>query len=87
MRGKFTFKQEKNFFKSVSTILRLNIWDFDFFDKPKTHTKQVSKLTVVDGEKQQKTATKAEFSQFNDKRFYFSEFITSLHLSHPYLKN
>ena len=29
---------------------------------------------------------KTKFSQFNDKRFYFSDGITSLPLSHPYLK-
>ena len=31
--------------------------------------KQMSRLTVIDGEMQQKTVTKSTFSQFNDKRF------------------
>ena len=35
---------------------------------------------------QQKTITK-QFSQFIDKRFYFSDDITSLTLSHPYLQD
>ena len=35
---------------------------------------------------QKKTSLKTKFSQFNDKNFYFSNGITSLPLSHPYLK-
>ena len=35
---------------------------------------------------QKKTSLKTKFSQFNDKIFYFSNGITSLPLSHPYLK-
>ena len=35
---------------------------------------------------QKKTSLKTKFSQFNDKKFYFSNGITSLPLSHPYLK-
>ena len=36
---------------------------------------------------QQRTLTKTKFSQFNDKRFYFSDVITSLPLSHSYLQD
>ena len=35
---------------------------------------------------QKKTSLKTKFSQVNNKRFYFSGGITSLRLSHPYLK-
>ena len=45
-------------------ILSLN--DCDFFEKPNTDAKQVSRLTVINGETQQKAVTKAKFSQFND---------------------
>ena len=40
-----------------------------FFEKPKADMKQMSRLTVIDGEMQQKTVTKSTFSQLNDKRF------------------
>ena len=40
-----------------------------FFEKPKADMKQMSRLTVIDGEMQQKTVTKSTFFQFNDKRF------------------
>ena len=43
----------------------------DFFEKPKLNTKQVSRLTVVDGEMQQKTVVKIKFLQFNNKDFIF----------------
>ena len=35
---------------------------------------------------QKKTCIKTRFTQFNDKHFYFSDGITSLPLSHPYLE-
>ena len=69
----------------ANRILALN--DCDFFEKLKADTKQVSRLTIVDGEMQQKIVTKTKFSQFNDKRFYFSDGITFLPLSHPYLQD
>ena len=64
----------------------LSVNDCDFFEKPERDVKEVSRLTVVDGEMQQKIAVKTKFSQFNDKRFYFSDGIISLPLSQPYLK-
>ena len=69
----------------ANRILALN--DCGFFEKPKAGTKQVLRLTIVDSEMQQKIVTKTKFLQFNDKRFYFSDGITSLPLSHPYLQD
>ena len=69
----------------ANRILALN--DCDFFEKPKVVTKQVPRLTVIDSEMQQITLTKTKFSQFKDKRFYFSDAITSLPLSHSYLQD
>ena len=42
---------------------------------------------MIDGEMQQKVVTKTNFLQFNNKRFYFSDGITLLPLSHPYFKD
>ena len=58
-----------------------------FFQKSPLDMKQTARLTVIDGEMQQKTVTKTKFLQLNDKRFYFSYGITSLPLSNPNLKN
>ena len=46
----------------------------------------VKELTVDPGEMQKKTSLKTKFSQFNNKRIYFSDGITSLPISHPVLK-
>ena len=46
----------------------------------------VKELTVDPGEMQKKTSLKTKFSQFNGKRFYVSDGITSLPISHPVLK-
>ena len=43
-------------------------------------------MTYSEGEMQKKTCIKTKFSQFSEKRFYFSNGITSLPLSHPYLE-
>ena len=64
----------------------LSVNDCDFFEKPDRDVKEVSRLTEVDGEMQQKTVIKTKFSEFNNKRFYFADKITSLLLPHPYLK-
>lgn len=61
--------------------------DCDYFEKSPTDTKQTARLSVIDGEMQQETVTKTKFSQFNDKRFYFSDGITSLSFSDSYLKD
>ena len=60
--------------------------NFDTFEKPPANYKEVPRLTVFQGKMQKKTVSKTKFSQFNDKRFYFFDGITSLPLSHPYLK-
>ena len=65
----------------------LLVIDCNFFEKGPVDTKQTARLSVTDVEMQQKTVTKTKFSQFNDKKFYFSNGITSLPLSHSYLKD
>ena len=60
--------------------------NFDTFKKPPPDFKQVSRLTVSEGEMQKKTVIKSKFSQINDKRIYFEDGITSLPLSHPHLQ-
>ena len=57
--------------------------NFDTFGKPPYDTKNVSRLTVVAGEMVKKTVVKNEFSQLNDKRFYFPDGIVSLPFYHP----
>lgn len=59
---------------------------FDTFEKPPADYKEVSQLTGFQGKIQRKMVTKTKFSQFNDKRFYFSDGITFPPLSHLYLK-
>ena len=40
----------------------LLIKDYEFFEKPESNVKEVSRLTVVDSETQQKTVVKTKFS-------------------------
>ena len=69
-----------NFENYASRIASLT--NFIFENSP-GENKEVSRLTVHQGEKTQKrTLVKTKFSQFNKKRFYFSNGITSLSLSH-----
>ena len=63
-----------------------SLTNFDTFEKPPAGYKEVTWLTVLDGEMQKKTVTKRKFSQINDKRFYFADGITSIPLCHPDLK-
>ena len=65
----------------------VSLTNFDTFEKPPADCKEVSRLTVFQDNTQKKTVTKTKFSQFRDKRFYFSGGITLLPLSHPYLKD
>ena len=60
--------------------------NFDTFEKPPSNYKEVSCLSVSQEEMQKKTFTKTKFLQFSDKRHCFSDGITSLPLSYPYLK-
>ena len=65
----------------------LLVIDCNFFEKWPVDTKQTARLLVTDVKMQQKAVTKTKSSQFNDKRFYFSNGTTSLPLSHSYLKD
>ena len=58
----------------ASRIVLLN--NCDTFIKPPADFKEVSRLTVFEGQIQQKAVVKTKFSQFNDKMFYFLEGIT-----------
>lgn len=71
----------ENFSDRINSLI-----NFDMFQKPPVDFKEVSRLTVSDGEMQKKTIIKSKFSQINDKRIYFTDTITSLQLSHPHLK-
>ena len=74
-----------NFENCFNRISSLN--DCDYFQNPETDTRKVLRLNEVHSKMQKKSVTKTKFSQFSDKRFYFSDGITSLPLSHPYLKD
>ena len=63
-----------NFEIYASRIVSLN--NCDTFIKPRAGFKEVSRLTVFEGEIQQKAVVKTKFSQFNDKVFYFLEGMT-----------
>ena len=74
-----------NFENYASRLVSLT--NFDTFEKPSPEYKEVSRLTVHQREMQKKKSLlKTKFSPFNNKIFYFSDGITSLPLSHPYLK-
>ena len=47
----------------------------------------MTRLPIDQGEMQKKTSLKSKFSRFNDKRFYFSDGVTSVPLFHPLLKD
>ena len=72
----------KNFAVRIVSITNL-----DHFQKPAAEHKEVGRLTVNRGEVQKETSLKNKFSQFNDKRFYFSNGVTSLRLFHSLLKD
>ena len=74
-----------NFENYASRIVSLT--NFDLFEKPPAKYKEVSRLTVHQGEMQKRTSVKTNFSQFNDKGFCFPKGITSLPLSHACLKD
>lgn len=65
----------------------LSVNDCNYFEKSPADTTPTARPTVIDGEMQQKVVTKTKFLQFNNKRFYFSDGITLLPLSHPYFKD
>ena len=71
----------ENFSDRITSLI-----NFDTFKKTPADYKEVSRLTVSEGEMQKKTVAKSKFSQINDKRFYFADAITSLPLSHSHLQ-
>ena len=60
--------------------------NFNTFKENAPDFKEVSRLTVSEGEMQKKDSDEKQFSLINDKRFYFVDEITSLPLSHPHLQ-
>lgn len=73
-----------NFENYASRIVSLT--NFNYFEKAQVDYKEVARLTLNQGDMQKKTLLKSFFSQFTDKRFYFSDAITSLPLFHLLLK-
>lgn len=65
----------------------VSITNLDNFQKPPAEYKKGARLTINQGEMQKETSLGSKFSQVNDKRFYFSNGITSLPIFHPLLKN
>ena len=64
----------------------VSLTNFDYFKKKTAEYKEVFRLPVDHGQMQKKTSLKTRLSQFNDKRFYFSNGVT-LPLHHPLLKD
>ena len=73
-------------FENYATRI-VSLTNFDYFEKAPADYKKVARLTVDQGEMQKKTSLKTKFSLFNDKRFYFSDSVTSLPLFHSLLKD
>ena len=73
-------------FENYATMI-VSLTNFDYFEKAPADYKKVARLTVDQGEMQKKTSLKTKFSLFNDKRFYFSDSVTSLPLFHSLLKD
>ena len=59
---------------------------FETFEKPPAEYKEVSRLSIVQGEMIKKTVVKTKFSQLNNKRFYFPDGIVSLPFGHKNLQ-
>ena len=64
----------------------VSLANFNYFQKHLDEYKEVAGLTVDKDEMQKKTLLKTTFSQFNNKRFYYLNGVTSLPLFHPILK-
>ena len=73
------------YFENFATRI-VSITNLDHFQKPLAEYKGVARLTVNRGEMQKETSLKSKFSQFNDKRFYFSNEVTWLPLFHTIFK-
>ena len=59
---------------------------FQTFEKPPAEYKEVSRLSVVQGEMIKKTVMKTKFCQLKYKRFYFPDGIVSLSFGQKKLK-
>ena len=59
--------------------------NFNTFEKPLCHKKQVSRFFILVDEMVTKTVTKSKFSRINDRRFYFPDAIVSRPFGHPNL--
>ena len=60
--------------------------NFEMFEKPSGEYKEVSRLSIFQGEMIKKTVVKTKFSQLKNKRFYFPDGIASLPFGHKNLK-
>ena len=56
----------------------ISLVNFETFEKPPVEYKEVSRLSVGQGEMIKKTVVKTKFFQLNNKRFYFPDGIVSL---------
>ena len=70
----------ENFSQRIKSLV-----NFETFEQPPLDQKQVSRIRVDHGEMVKKTS-KSNFSQINDKRFYFPDGFVSLPFVHPNLK-
>ena len=75
-------------FDSYSSCLSdLTEYYTEFFTKPNPVNRiEQRRFRIVNESMQIKTVSKVQFGQLNDKRFYFSNVITSLPYGHPYLE-
>ena len=62
------------------------LYDFQSYKKPKVDNKNIVRISVKKDEMATHTIKKNNFSQLNDKRFYFPNDIISLPFGHIYLE-
>ena len=60
------------------------LYDFQLYKKPKVNNKNIVRISVKKGKMTTHTIKKKNFSQLNDKRFYFPNGIISLPFGHIY---
>ena len=71
----------ENFSNRIQSLV-----NFDTFEKPPAEYKEVSRISMFQGEMVKKTVVKTKFSELNNKRFYFPNGIVSLPFGHKNLK-
>ena len=71
----------ENFSNRIKSLV-----NFDTFEKPPAEYKEVSRISMFQGEMVKKTVVKTKFSELNNKRFYFPNGIVSLPFGHKNLK-